>query len=639
MSAITRRDFVNGTLMATGAYMLPFGCASDAVLAALEPSYYPPALTGLRGSQPGSNTHAHSRAREKKSDWGPTTNLKEEYDLIVVGGGISGLSAAYFFQREHGKDTKVLILDNHDDFGGHARRNEHMINGDLRLTNGGSQTFVSPHARSELVLTLLKEIGIDLDQFKTAYDVNFYKRNKLGAVTYFNKQMFGEDRVVKHPYGNYPWWVEGLPRPEISHEEAAQQAPVSEKGKEQLLRVLNGGLHVLDVPRKNLENYMYSNSYFDYLKTNLKVDDPGVLEMARTSCSDWAGGGADVLSIGEAVDCGALGFDPVSTWKDLIGERAFQKMAREHGNTFAEEDPYIHHFPDGNATIARMLVKKMIPNVATGDNAKEIVTSKFNYAELDKSSNVVRIRLNSTVVNVTHGSDPDSSSDVFVKYMNDNTSCQVKAKGVVMACYNSMIPHIVSDLPKEQDTALRRSVKIPLQYTTVGLKNWRAIKEIEMGMAMSPGNMHQVMMMDFPVSMGGYEFTKKPTDPCAIQMIACPFGAIAGTPPVEQFREARHKMLSLQLEDYENEVRAHLSGMLPKGLFEFDRDVESITVNRWAHGYVYSGSRLFDSDLRGMARTGRQPFGRITIANIDSAPSSYAHAAIKQAWRAVNELG
>ncbi len=639
MSEITRRDFINGTLMAAGAYMLPFGCTSDAVLAALEPSYYPPALTGLRGNQPGSNTHAHSRAWGGKSDWGPTTNLKEEYDLIVVGGGISGLSAAYFFQKEHGKDTKVLILDNHDDFGGHARRNEHMINGDLRLTNGGSQTFVSPHARSELVLTLLKEIGIDLDQFKTAYDVNFYKRNKLGAITYFNKQMFGEDKVVKHPYGNYPWWVEGLPRPEISHEEAAQQAPLSEKGKEQLLRVLNGGLHVLDVPREELEDYMFSHSYFDYLKTNLRVDDPGVLEMARTSCSDWAGGGADVLSIGEAIDCGALGFDPVSTWKDLMGEEAFQKEVREHGNIFAEEDPYIHHFPDGNATIARMLVKKMIPNVGTGDNAKAIVTSKFNYAELDKSSNVVRIRLNSTVVNVKHGSDPNSSSDVFVNYINDNTSYQVKAKGVVMACYNRMIPHIVSDLPKEQDAALRRSVKIPLQYTTVGLKNWRAIKEIEMGMAMSPGNMHQVVMMDFPVSMGGYEFTKTPNDPCAIQMIACPFGAIAGTPPIEQFREARYKMLSLQLEDYENEVRAHLSGMLPKGLFEFDRDVESITVNRWAHGYVYSGSRLYDSDLRGMAKIGRQPFGRITIANIDSAPSSYAHVAIKQAWRAVKELG
>jgi spermidine dehydrogenase len=639
MNKITRRDFINGTLMAAGASMFPFGCTSESDLDKLDSLYYPPALTGLRGSHPGSNTHAHSRAWNKKSDWGPTTDLKEEYDLVVVGGGISGLSAAYFYQQEHGRDKKVLILDNHDDFGGHARRNEHTINGNLRLTNGGSQTLVSPHARSETVLNLFKDIGIDLDRFKTAYDVNFYKRNKLGAVTYFNKQKFGADKVVKHPFSNYPWWIEGLPHPKISHEEAAQQTPLSEQGKEQLLKILRSGLHVLEVPRDELEEYIYTHSYFDYLKSNLGVDDPGVLEMARTSCSDWAGGGADVLSIGEALDCGALGFDPVATWKDLMGEEAYQKEIRDHGNIFAEEDPYIHHFPDGNATVARLLVKKMIPDVAEGDHAENVVLSKFNYAELDKSSNIVRIRLNSTVVNVTHGGDPSGSSDVYVKYINENKSYQVKGKGVVMACYNMMIPHIVSDLPKEQDAALRRSVKIPLQYTTVGLKNWRAIKEMGIGMAMSPGNMHQVMMMDFPVSMGGYEFTKTPDDPCAIQMIACPFGAIAGTPPIEQFREARYQMLELQLEDYENEIRTHLSGMLPKGLFEFDRDVESITVNRWAHGYVYSGSCLYDSDMPEMAKKGRQPFGRITIANIDSAPSSYAHVAIEQAWRAVKELG
>ena len=612
--------------------MLPFGRTPDAILAALEPSYYPPALTGLRGSQPGSNTHAHSRAWEKKSDWGPTTNLKEEYDLIVVGGGISGLSAAYFFQKEHGKDKKVLILDNHDDFGGHARRNEHMINGDLRLTNGGSQTFVSPHARSELVLNLLKEIGIDLDQFKTAYDVNFYKRNKLGAITYFNKQMFGEDKVVKHPYGNYPWWVEGLPRPEISHEEAARQAPLSEKGKEQLLRVLNGGLHVLDVPREELEDYMYSHSYFDYLKTNLMVDDPGVLEMARTSCSDWEGGGADVFSIGVAIDCGALGFDPVSTWKDLMGEDAFQKEVKEHGNVFAEEDPYIHHFPDGNATIARMLVKKMIPNVGIGDNAKEIVTSKFDYAELDKSSNIVRIRLNSTVVNVRHGGDPKDSSEVFVNYINDKKSYQVKGKSVVMACYNMMIPHIVSGLPEEQAAALRLQTKSPLQYTTVGLRNWRAMKEMEIGLAMSPGNMHQAVLMDFPVSIGGYEYTKTPDDPCIVHMISCPYGETIGAPALEQYREARYKMLGLQFKDYEDEIRAHFNGMLPQELFDFDRDVESITVNRWGHGYTVGGPE-------GSVKKGRQPFGRITIANCDSAPGADAKTAIDMASRAVNELG
>jgi spermidine dehydrogenase len=202
-----------------------------------------------------------------------------------------------------------------------------------------------------------------------------------------------------------------------------------------------------------------------------------------------------------------------------------------------------------------------------------------------------------------------------------------------------MIPHIVPDLPEEQAAALRRNMRIPLFYSTVGLKNWRAMKEMEIGVAISPGNMHQAVLMDFPVSMGGYNYTKTPDDPCAILMVGCPFGETVGAPPIEQFREARYRMLELQFKDYEKEIREHLSGMLPKGLFEFDRDVESITVNRWAHGYAYYGSALYDPDMHEMARKGRQPFGRITIANADSAPNAYIHVAIDQAWRAVKELG
>ncbi len=620
--------------MAAGSTMIPFGVKGANVL---DPLYYPPSLTGLRGSHEGSSTHAHSRAWAKKVDWGPTTPLKEEYDLIVVGGGISGLSSAFFYQQKHGKNKKVLILDNHDDFGGHAKRNEHTIGGETKLIYGGSQTLVSPHARSETTLNLLKDLGIDLDRFKVAYDADFFKRNNLGAVTFFNKQKFGEDKVVKHPFCNYPKFVEGLQRPKLSDEEAVRLAPLSENGKQQLLKVLKGGVHVLKLPKEKLKAYISTHSYFDYLKTTLGVDDPEVLEMARTSCSDWAGAGADILTLGEALGCGALGLDPI-TWKDVIGEDEYKRELKEHGNIMDDGDKYIHHFPDGNATIARMLVKKMIPDVAEGDNAEEIVLSQFTYSELDKSSNIVRIRLNSTVVKVKHGGDPNSSSDVFVDYINDNKSYQVMGKGVVMACYNMMIPHIVADLPKAQSESLRRLVKIPLQYTTVGLKNWRAMKEMGIGMAMSPGNMHQVVMMDFPVSIGGYHFSKTPNDPCAIQMIGCPFGETVGAPPIEQFREARYKMLGLQFTDSDKEIRAHLTGMLPKGLFEFDRDVESITVNRWAHGYAYGGSALYDPDMRRMAKKGRQPFGRITIANIDSALSSYAHVAIEQAWRAVNEL-
>ena len=626
MSKIARRDFINGTLMVAGASMLPFKSTSQAVMAALKPSYYPPAFTGLRGSHPGSNEHAHSQAWTKQKDWGPTTDLKEEYDLVVVGGGLSGLSAAYFYQQEHGRDKKVLILDNHDDFGGHAKRNEHTIDGDTRLGEGGSESFEYPHEFSETVLNLLNDLGVDMDRFKTAYDTDFFKRHNLGAVTYFNKRIFGEDKVVKHPFCDYPGFVEGLLRPTLSHEKAAQQSPLSKKGKQQLLRVLKGNLHTLKAPKKEWRQYIRSHSYFDYLQTTLGVDDPGVLRMARHSVVDY-GGTPEMITMEEAFESGALGLDYFS-WRDVM-EVGNDGGYIKNTSTYSVKNPFIHHFPDGNATIARMLVKKMIPDVGPGENVEEIVLSKFKYAELDKPSNSVRVRLNSTVVNVQHGGDPYSSSDVFVNYISDNKSYQVKGKGVVMACYNMMIPHIVSDLPKEQDAALRRLSKIPLQFTTVGLKNWRAMKEMGIGMAMSPGNIHQAVGMDFPISMGGYEYTKTPDDPCILHMRCCLLGETVGAPRIEQFREARYRMLGLQFRDYEVEIREHLGGMLPKDIFDFDRDVASISINRWAHGYSYGNP----------GPIGRQPFGRITIANSDSVNSSLMNRAIEQAWRAVQELG
>jgi len=611
MAEITRRDFVNGTLMAAGSTMLPLEATGQTAMAALDPSYYPPALTGLRGSHPGSNDHAHSLAWAGRSDWGPTTRLEETYDLVVVGGGISGLAAARIYQQRHGADKKILVLDNHDDFGGHAKRNEHTIDGKTLISYGGSQTLVEPKHAHQVVLDLLEDIGIDLARFETAYDTDFFRRNNLGAVTYFNEEVFGKDKVVRHPYCNYYNYVEGLPGAKISMEEAAQQAPLSDKGREQLLGVLKGGLHSLQVPERELRDYTRTHSYFDYLQDTLGVDDPGVLRMARHSGLDWGSGGTDTMSIAAARSCGAMGFAPVPVYD--------------------ENNPYIHHFPDGNASVARALVKKMIPAVARGANAEELLLARFSYAELDQPGNAVRIRLNSTAVKVEHLGDPGSSSDVSINYVNGNQSYQVQARGVVMACYNMIIPHIVSGLPEEQAAALRLQGKSPLQYTTVGLKNWRAMKEMGIGMAMSPGNMHQAVLMDFPVSMGGYEFTKTPDDSCVIQMICCPYGSI-GKPEREQFREARYRMLSLQFKDYEQEIRRHLSGMLPGELFDFDRDVASISVNRWAHAYTTGGPG--DS-----TRIGRQPFGRISIANIDSAPGSDAKTAIMMAHRAVHELG
>lgn len=611
MSEISRRDFVNGALMAAGSSMLPLVASGQETMAALGPDYYPPALTGLRGSHPGSNDAAHQRAWAGRTDWGPTAKLQETYDLVVVGAGLSGLAAARFYQQKNGADKKILILDNHDDFGGHAKRNEHSIDGRTLISYGGSQSIVEPRNADQVVLDLFEDIGVDLGLFDTAYDTEFFKRHDLGSVTYFNESVFGENKVVQHPFCNYPNYIEGLLGAKLSNEEAAQLAPLSDSGKKQLLQVLNGGLHTLDIPKKELRSYVRSTSYFDYLQNTLGVDDPLILRMARNSALDWASNGTDLMSIAGAKRAGALGFEPVAVYD--------------------EENRYIHHFPDGNAGVARALVKKLVPNVAKGRNAEELVTAKFSYSELDKPGNIVRIRLNSTVVNVEHAGQPENSGDVFLNYINDQQSYQVNAKNVVMACYNMIIPHIVAGLPQEQDAALRLQDKSPLQYTTVGLKNWRALKEEGIGMAMSPGNMHQAVLMDFPVSVGGYEYAKTPDDPCVLQMISCPYGRV-GSPQAEQYREARARMLGLRFEDYEQEIRTHLGGMLPKKLFDFDRDVSSISVNRWAHGYTRGGPG--DS-----VRIGRQPFGRITIANSDSAPGADAKTAIEMAHRAVNELG
>jgi len=607
MNKISRRDFVNGTAVGLGAAAaVPHFAAK-----ANTPEYYPPALTGLRGSHPGANTHAHNLAWQSSYKVDSVRNTNEAYDLVVVGAGLSGLASAYFYRQRFGPNSKILILDNHDDFGGHAKRNEHTIDGQRLISYGGSQTLVEPRSASAIMQTLFQDVGIDLKRFDTAFDQGFYKRHELGATTYFNAKHFGRDTLVRHPFCNYYNYLEGLPGAAISDEEAVAQTPLSDRGKQQLLSVLKGGLHTLKLEDNALERYVETTNYFAYLKQTLGVDDTQVLRMARHSGIDWSNAGAELLTIAEAKECGALGFAPVPVYD--------------------ADNPYIHHFPDGNAGVTRALVRHLIPSVAPGNNAEALVDMRFDYRELDRPGQSSRVRLNSTVVNVRHQRGTQSRDSVAISYVHDDTLHGVSAKHVVMACYNMMIPHIVSDLPEAQADALRQQMKSPLIYTTVGLRNWRALKAQGLGLAMCPGNMHQTAFIDFPVSLGGYRYTQSPDEPCVIQMISCPYSDEVGKPRAEQYREARYRMLERQFSDYEAEIQEHLGGMLSSENFDFDRDVASITVNRWAHGYTVAGPG-------NSVEIGRAPHGRITIANSDSAPAADAIAAMEMGHRAVGEL-
>ena len=615
MKQMTRRHFINGAAVALGATALP---SSLAWALAAEEAAYPPALTGLRGNHPGSNTMAHARAWNTDFSLDQIVDTQESYDLVVVGAGLSGLAAAFFYQQRFGPDKKILILDNHDDFGGHAKRNEHVVDGRPLISYGGSQTLVEPHEAPEAVKTLFEGVGIDLTRFDTAFNQSFYSDHGLGATTYFNAKQFGRDTVVRHPFGNYYNYIEGLPGAAISDEEAVAQTPLSKRGQSQLLKILKSGLHSLDVSEDDLPEYIKTHNYFDYLTQTLGVDDPQVLHMARHSAIDWSDASAELLTIKKAKEAGALGFAPVKVYD--------------------ADHPYIHHFPDGNAGVARAIVNHLIPSIAEGATAESLVGAKFDYSHLDRPTHPSRIRLNSTVVDVHHSNDNGGTERVSVHYMQGDQAHKITARHVVMACHNAMVPHIVSDLPGEQANALSEQLKSPLVYTSVGLRNWRAFKEQGIGLAMSPGNMHQTLFIDFPVSLGGYRHTEGPDAPCVIQMISCPYSEQAGKPAKEQYREARYRMLGTPFSVYEAEVREHLGGMLSSKSFNFDRDVASLTVNRWAHGYTVADREDPAAGPGGSVTVGRQPHGRITIANSDSAPEADAIAAMEMGYRAVTEL-
>jgi NAD(P)-binding Rossmann-like domain len=189
--SISRRDFLNGVALTIAAGLTP------AAQIAARPARYPPALTGLRGQHDGSFETAHAQARAA-GRW-PLDGLPvaERYDLIVVGGGISGLAAAFFYRRVTGASARILVLDNHDDFGGHAKRNEFMLDGRLVIGYGGSESIDSPAARySDVAKGLLRDLAVEVARFETAFERTLYPSLGLARGLFFAREAFGRDVLV-----------------------------------------------------------------------------------------------------------------------------------------------------------------------------------------------------------------------------------------------------------------------------------------------------------------------------------------------------------------------------------------------------------------------------------------------------------
>jgi spermidine dehydrogenase len=620
---IPRRDFLNGVAIGVGGALVAGAAGAETLLAAAAldefapekaAGYYPPAKTGMRGNHDGTFTFAHLlRDGEKWDEMGAAAKTGESYDLVVVGGGISGLSAAHFYRKSAGKDARILILDNHDDFGGHAKRNEFQAGGRLLLSYGGTQSIESPGKYSAVAKGLIEEIGVKTKKFDTAYDQKFY--SKMGTAAFFNKETFGEDRLV--PGMNDTPWPEFLAKAPLAEAVRRDIARVYTEKKDYL-----AGMSVEEKMAK-----LRKTSYADYL-TKLCGLTPEALPFFQTFTHDLFCVGIESVS---ALACYEAGDDYES-----FTYAGFQGLNLPEAG---KEEPYIYHFPDGNASIARLLVRALIPSALPGSNMEDVVLAKANYAKLDVEGAPVRIRLNSTVVHVQHTPGANAAEEVEVTYMRGGKLRTVTAKNCVLACYNMMIPFICPELPDKQKEALASLVKAPLVYTHVALRNWTSFAKLNVHHIVAPAGYHNYTAMDFPVSLGQYQFAKKPEDPVVLFMLRTPCSP--GLPVKEQHRAGRRELVDTPFSKFERNIRDQLGRMLGGAGFDPAKDIEGITVNRWAHGYAYTPSYLFDPDYKEQEKPwviGRKPFGRIAIANSDAGADAYTNAAIDQAWRAVNEL-
>ncbi len=618
-SSITRRDFINGVVAATTISNLP-----SSVFAGGLPGDYPPLRTGMRGNHPDSYEAAHALVWQGKTDWGkPHSADSNIYDLIIVGAGISGLAAAHFY-RQKNPATRILILDNHDDFGGHAKRNEFDYKGKTIISYGGAQTLEGPGHYSRISKRLLRDIGIDTVRFEQAYDHNFYRRNGLTGSTFFNKKKFGIDKLVPYSLMDYGRFVP-LDTGSITIDEAVQQMPLGANARKELLRLLLHTGNVLGyMPAQHQQKYLGSTSYKDFLINDMGITDPEIFALFEKLTAD---SGASI----QASSAGSL--------MGYIGLPGLRATGLHKYRSSVE--PYTNHFPDGNAGIARMLVRRLIPQVAPGSTMDDAVLAKFDYSKLDRAGAGVRLRLNSTAVNIEHDGKANSSEPVKVSYVRAGVTYQVSAKNCVFAGYNAILPHLCPALPAAQKKALAKAIKSPILYTSVLLKNWRAWKKIGIGLFCSPGSYYCISYLDFPVSMGGYHFSTDPDQPIVVHMERFPTGDDAGATRREQRLAGRRELYASSFEFIERETRTQLAGALAGGGFNPAEDIAAITANRWGHGYAYGNSPMFDTpDKNGLYpnEIGRQCFGRLVVANSDAGASASIDSAIDEAYRAVGEL-
>lgn len=416
------------------------------------------------------------------------------------------------------------------------------------------------------------------------------------------------------------------------YETAVRALPLPASEQDKLIELISGDRDYLeDLSLREKSTYIKSVSYAEFLTERVDLSKE-TIPIFYPVPKLMAGPAASRLSVMEAFYLGSPGMRGMGWLGDLAAKLLEGLMAGYQ----------TLYFPDGNASVARLLVHKLIPAVAPDTRGfDDIATSRFDYGALDLEHHAVRLRLNSTVVGVRETGD----GAVSVDYVRGGDAVRVTGNHCVLACYNGAIPYICPQLPDSQKEALRYAVKVPLVMTNVLVENGHAFSRLGVGQVNCPDDPYVVVTISPPTTTGGHQPSRGPDEPMVIYMLGVPTVEPADDETSDEtsrelLLRARHQVYATTFDTYEQEIREQLQGLLGEYGFNHETDIKAITVNRWPHGYSYEYLSLDDPEwAEGQAphELGRKQFGRISIANSDSEARAYLDAAIDAGWRAVAE--
>jgi len=624
-SGVTRRDFLNATLLASGGMLL--NAASPAELLAARANSNSNARpnedewTGYGGVGDYANSNGNTLAvleaghqiRDHRFESLPASVIDtgETYDCVVVGGGISGLAAALIFKKQAGKGKTCLVLDNHPIFGGEAKRNEFLVDGHRLIAHQGSAFFPVPYPHS-FIAHFYESIGLKTPRLEyqkwagSAPEMKLSTTPYLGSgptATYFGAK-FGQQQGLwlTDPWGKQ---LENTPIPPKARAELAKFQSTSDSDA-----------HAPEYAGDAISRKLDTITLEDHMMARGGISRETIREFLSPGDGAGYGLGPDALSGFTAYAADML--HPLD-----ISDETGQQM-----------------FPDGNSGIARLIVKTLIPDSIAGDESLEnVCRNAVNFAALDHSGATARIRLDSTAVWVKHDGEPAKAESVTIAYTRAGKTYRVKARSVVMAGGSWTTRHIVRDLSTDRAEAYGQFYRTPCMMANVAVRNWRFLYKMGISGCEWFEGLGSYLQVRKLATCGADSPTIGPDSPTVLTLKV--LYTYPGQPTEMQGHMGRAEMISTPFRDYERQIRQQFTDMFGRSGFDASRDIAGIILNRWGHAYLSPAPGFFFGK-DGKPAPGdvlrSAPFGRIAFANTDLSGVADHRSSIIEADRAVGQL-